>query len=164
MFVEKMAQLPVPAFEGFIAHHSCPLEQRALIAIIRLLMPAFLPSSTPQPQKVHPEADMDESVSDRILVECYLPFAYRTAENNAKLSLAIETLFRIMWRQGCFQWTPALQRAVEEGVKARNDKSVPKKNSRKEDGESVARSTLRASGARILALAGIIKMQSTKAG
>lgn len=160
-FVEKIAQLPVSAFENFLAPHSSPLEEGPLVAIIRLLLPAFLPSSAPQPHKVDPAADKIERISDLILEKCYLPFAYRTAENNAKLSLAIEALFRIMWSRGRVQWTPSLQQAVEKGVKARVDKSAQKKNSRKEDGESAARCTVRASGARLLALAGILKLQAS---
>lgn len=160
-FVEKITQLPVPAFEKFIAAHNSPLEGGALVAIIRLLMPTLLPSSVPKPRDVDPEADEAESSSDRILEQCYLPFAYRTAENNAKISLATETLFRIMWTRDALQWGPSLQRAVERGVQARKDKSAPKR--RKEDGgESAARDTLRASGARLLALVGLLRSRAPR--
>lgn len=160
-FVEKIAQLPVSAFEDFLAPHTSPLDEGPLVAMIRLLLPALLPSSVPQPHNVDPAADKIEKISDRILEKCYLPFAYRTAENNAKLSLAIETLFRIMWSRGRVRWTASLQKAVETGVKARLDKSAPKKNSRKEDGEPVTRGTVRASGSRLLALASILKSQAS---
>lgn len=160
-FVDKIAQLPVSAFEDFLAPHSSTLDEVPLVAIIRLLLPALLPSSIPQPHNVDPAAANQEGISDRILEKCYLPFAYRTAENNAKLSLAIEALFRIMWTRGRVRWTPSLQQAVEKGVEARRNKSAQKKNSRKEDGESVARGTVRASGARLLALAGILKLQAS---
>lgn len=107
-----------------------------------------------------PEADENE-VSVVILEQCYLPFAYRTAENNAKLSLAIESLFRIMWTAKCIQWSPSLHQAVVKGIKARNDKSAPRKGSRKENGgEQAARDTLRASGNRLLALCELLKMVS----
>lgn len=158
-FVEKITRLPVPAFEKFIAAHNSPLEGGSLVAIIRLLMPKLLPSSIPQPKHVDPDADEDESSSDRILERCYLPFAYRTAENNAKISLATETLFRIMWTRGALQWAPSLQQAVEKGVQARKDKSAPKK--RKDDGESAARDTLRASGKRLLALVSVLQLQAS---
>lgn len=158
-FVEKIAQLPASAFSRFIQSHDSPMNVKVLVLIIRLLMPALLPSSTPQPEDVHPEADEQEAVSACILEKCYLPFAYRTAENNAKLSLATETLFRILWIQGCVPWTPSLQMAAEKGVKERNKKSAPKKTSRREDGDAVARAILRASGNRLLALVEILKLQ-----
>lgn len=159
--VEKVAQLPVAAFEAFLAPHNSPLEEGPRVALIRLLLPRLLPSSIPQPHNVDPEADRLERTSNRIIERCYLPFAYRTAENNARLSLAIEALFRIMWSKGRIQWSRTLQQAVEKGVKARHDKSLPKKNSRKDDDESVARGTLRASGARLLSLAGVLKLQAS---
>lgn len=158
-FVDKIAQLPISAFSRFIEFHDSPINVKALVLIIRLLMPALLPCSTPHPHDVHPEADEQEAVSACILEKCYLPFAYRTAENNAKLSLATETLFRILWVQECVPWTPSLQKAVEKGVKARNNKSTQKKTKSREDGDSVARAMLRASGSRLLALVELLRLQ-----
>ncbi|KAJ0116352.1 hypothetical protein J7T55_007331 [Diaporthe amygdali] len=154
--VERIAQLPVAAFAKFIALPDTPLKQASLIAIIRCLMPYLLPSAAPKPYDVDREVDAREGMSVRILERCYLPFAYRTAENNAKLSLALETLLRVDF---C-PWSPSLQLAVEKGVTARNDKAAPRKGGRmKSDGELAAREMLRASGKRLLAWAEILKME-----
>lgn len=161
-FVEKIAQLPATAFSRFIASHDSPLDVKPLVAIIRLLMPALLPGSIPDPRRVDPEADAKEAVSGLILEKCYLPFAYRTAENNAKLSVSIESLFRILWTSNCMRWTASLQEAAEKGVKARNDKSAPKKSNRKEDSEGAAREILRSSGSRILALTQLLQLQASQ--
>lgn len=158
---ERIAQLPVVAFSKFLAHHDTPLIKDSLVAIIRCLMPYLLPGTAPRPRDVDPEVDAREDISARILERCYLPFAYRTAENNAKLSLALETLLRLDF---C-SWSPTLQYAVEKGVAARNDKAAPKKAGRsktdrfKTDGELAAQEMLRASGKRLLAWVEILKME-----
>lgn len=155
-FTERIAQLPVAAFAKFVSQHDTPLAEGSLVAIIRLLMPYLLSGKAPQPGDVDPEVDRHEDISARILERCYLPFAYRTAENNAKISLALETLLRLDF---C-SWSPALQHAVEQGVAARNDKAALRKGGRlKSDGELAAREMLRASGKRLLAWVEILKME-----
>lgn len=155
-FTNRIVQLPVPAFSKFIAVHDAPLPLDSLVAVIRFMMPFFLPGSAPKPADVDPKADAREDISVHILEKCYLPFAYRTAENNAKLSLAIESLMRIDF----LAWSPSVQEALERGVRARNEKATSKKMGRgMADGEQSAREILRASGNRLLAWGEIIKME-----
>lgn len=155
-FTERIAQLPVAAFAKFLSQHDTPLAEGSLVAVIRCLMPYLLPSTAPGPGDVDPEVDAREDISARILERCYLPFAYRTAENNAKISLALEALLRLDF---C-SWSVTLQHAVEKGVAARNEKAAPRKGGRlKSDGELAAREMLRASGKRLLAWADILKME-----
>ncbi|KAL1875205.1 hypothetical protein Daus18300_003276 [Diaporthe australafricana] len=156
-FTERITQLPVAAFAKFLAPHNTALVEGSLVAIIRCLMPYLLPGTAPKPADVDKEVDAREDVSVRILERCYLPFAYRTAENNAKLSLALEALLRLDF---C-SWSPSLQRAVEKGVGARNDKAAPRKGGRasKSDSEVAAREMLRASGKRLLAWADILRAE-----
>lgn len=154
-FTERIAQLPVTAYAKFLSQHDTPLTEGSLVVIIRCLMPYLLPGTAPRPGDVDADVDEREGVSALILERCYLPFAYRTAENNAKISLALEALLRLDF---C-SWSPALQRAVDKGVGARNDKAAPRKGGRlKSDGELAAREMLRASGKRLQAWAEIMKM------
>lgn len=162
VFVEKLIQLPLPAFARFIAGHDSPLEVEPLVAIIRLLLRDLLPSTIPKPCKVDSDADAQDSVSPAILMQCYLPFAYRAADNNAKISITVETLFRIMWAGKCIQWAPTLHTAVLKGIKARNEKSAPKRG-QKDNSDQVARDMLRASASRLLALSEISKAQYNEA-
>ncbi|KAG8161672.1 hypothetical protein KVR01_008659 [Diaporthe batatas] len=153
---ERISQLPVVAFSKFLAQHDTPLSKDSLVAIIRCLMPYLLPGTAPRPSDADPEVDAREDISTRIMERCYLPFAYRTAENNAKLSLALEALLRLDF---C-SWSPTLQHAVEKGVAARNDKGAPRKGGRfRTDGELAAQDMLRASGKRLLAWVEILKME-----
>ncbi|KAH8781217.1 hypothetical protein F5883DRAFT_539634 [Diaporthe sp. PMI_573] len=155
-YTERIAQLPVAAFTKFLAQHDTPLPEGSLVAIIRCLMPYLLPGRAPRPGDVDPEADAREDINTRILERCYLPFAYRTAENNAKISLALETMLRLDF---C-SWSVTLQHAVEKGVAARNEKAAPRKGGRfKTDGELAAQEMLRASGKRLLAWVSILKME-----
>lgn len=155
-FVDKIAQLPVPAFTQFISSLQNHLDEEPIVAIIQVLMPSIVPPSAPSPRSVDRAVADQEAVSPLILEKCYLPFGYKTAENNTKFSLANETLFRILWTSGCLKWTPTIQAAVEKGVKARWDKSTAKKGN---DEEKAMRETLRASGSRLLALVELLKLQ-----
>lgn len=156
MFVANIAVLPVVAFTQLITSLHNHLDQQPTVAIMRVLMPRLLPPAAPSPRAVHRAAADADSVSPLILEKCYLPFAYKDAENNTKLSLANEIMFRILWTRGCLQWTASLQKAVEKGVDARREKSASKKNN---DGAHAARDTLRASGRRLVALAELLKLQ-----
>lgn len=159
MFTDRISKLPLPAFATFLAGHDSPLERERVLAIIRILLPPLLPSNSPETRRVDPKADACEAVSPAILEQCYLPFAYRTADNNARISIAVETLIRIMWGVEGIRWTPSLHQAVVKGIKARNDKSAPKKG-RKDDGDQVAREMLRASASRLMAMSEILKAQA----
>lgn len=163
-FVDKIAFLPVAAFSLFITSLHAHVDVKSRVAILLVVMPYLMLPAAPDPRRVDPDATDNDSVSPLILEKCYLPFAYKAAENNAKLSIANEILFRILWTEGkgCLKWTPSLQEAVEKGVKARLDKSVPRKNSRKDDGENLAREMLRSSGSRLLALADLLRMQTSE--
>lgn len=155
-FVDKIAQLPVPAFTQFISSLPNHLDEETIVAIIRVLMPSLVPHTAPSPRNVDRAASDQDAVSTAILERCYLPFGYKTAENNTKLSLGNETLFRILWTSACLKWTPSLDAAVKKGVKERWDKSTAKKGN---DEEKAMRETLRASGGRLLALVELLKLQ-----
>lgn len=167
-FADKIAHLPAPVLSRFIPSHTSPLEHSYTVALIHELLPFFLPSSTPNPHRVDPDAAERNAVSQRIMVKCYLPFAYKSIENNAKLSLLFETLYRILWRSGVMKWEEELQEAVERGVEARQktmknprQSKTVKKNVRKEDPDAGAKDCLRASGSRLLALTKLLKLQSS---
>ncbi|CAN8096402.1 unnamed protein product [Discula destructiva] len=159
IFVEKMAFLPLPAFTQFIFSLQNHLDRETVVAIIRVLMPHLVPPQAPNPRTVDRAAADHDAVSPLIFEKCYLPFAYKTAENNTKLSLAIEILFRILRSSECLTWTPSLQEAVRKGIKARRDKSASKKSN---DGQNATRDALCASGSRLLALAELLKMQEQR--
>lgn len=167
-FAEKISQLPARVLSRFIASQNSPLEQSSIVALIHQLLPFFLPSATPDPRRVDPEAAARDAVSQRILAKCYLPFAYKSAENNAKLSWLVETLFRTLWTSGALVWDEELQEAVEKGVEARQkmatnsrQSKAAKKIVRKEDSEIAVKLMLRASGTRLLALTELLKLQSS---
>lgn len=154
-------QLPLPAFARFVSSHDSPLEDQVLVAIFRLLLPSLLPPNSPEPYDVDANADASEGVSPPILQECYLPFAYRTADNNAKISIAVENLFRIMWTNKVIRWTPEFGQAVKKGIKAREEKSAPKRSRKDDDSEQAAREILRASASRLSVLTEFLKAQTT---
>ena len=70
------------------------------------------------------------------LERCFLPFSANTSsvEDNAKVSLLIETLFRLLAIHGGIECTEELVAAVEKGIKAREKKCTGTR--RKKSGSS----------------------------
>lgn len=156
-FADRLRQLPLPALAIFLAGHDSPLDERCVMEIIQEMLPSLLPASCPRPKVVDPDAYANNKLSPTILARCFLPFASRTADNNAKLSITLETLIRLLWTIEEAEWTPELQEAIEQGIKARNNKSAPSSRVRKDDGQQGARDTLRASASRLLTVAKILR-------
>lgn len=102
-----------------------------------------------------------DGVSIAMLTKCYLPFAANnvTVETNAKMSLVLENLFGLVWKTGGIAWGQDLQSAVEKGVKARNDRTKPRKADRpKPDADTdAARVILARSGQRLVTMMSVIK-------
>lgn len=174
-FVKKLKALPLPAFSRFIASHDSPLDTDCLKAILRILLPSLLSSNRPSTKHIDPDADARGDISPIMLEKCYLPFSYGSAENNAKISIAVETLLRIMWTTKNIKWTPAFHQAVVKGIEARQAKSeqkqpkaygenkdrkdIAQKKVRKVDNEQPFREVLHASASRLLALSQILQVQ-----
>lgn len=158
-FVDKIRLLPLAAFTKFIAPQCSPLPECVLVLALRFMIPALLPASAPDPDKIDPEED-GRSIDIEMLQHCFLPFAHKaTVESNAKLSLVVECMFCILWKNDVAKWSPELEEAVEIGVHARNEKAKPKKGNRlKVEGEQAAREALDASGKRLLGWMDIIRV------
>jgi hypothetical protein len=76
------------------------------------------------------------------LERCFLPFAANTSsvEDNAKVSLLVETLFRLLATHGGIEYTPEIIAAIENGIKAREKKCTgtrKKKSASTKDGEDM---------------------------
>jgi hypothetical protein len=70
------------------------------------------------------------------LERCFLPFSANTSsvEDNAKVSLLVETLFRLLATHGGIECTAELVAAVDKGIKAREKKCTGTR--RKKSGSS----------------------------
>lgn len=88
----------------------------ALSSIVQAHLSQLLPWSAPRPD--------DDSLNQENLERCFLPFAANTSsvEDNAKVSVLIETLFRLLATHGGIEYTAELMAAVDKGIKAREKK------------------------------------------
>jgi len=165
-FADAVKELPVSAFALYISSANSPLPDGPFVYFLRNLIEYYLPQSAPDPRTVDPEVDDANGVSVPIMERCYLPFAANNvlAANNAKFSLVVENLFRLLWvsPHGGIEWTPRLQKAVEVGVKARNEKPFSRRVGKaKGDGDDdVALDILRKSGKRLLTMINLVKMDN----
>ncbi len=163
-FSAGLRELPAAFFAHFVSVPS-PLPEVSLVSLLRGLLEQWLPTAAPDPEDVDPDTDADYGVSAPILQKCYLPFAANTStlDANVKMSLVVEGMFRLVWVFGDgpgLSWTPALQAAVDRGIRARNERWKPRKAVRYQgDGDdSAARDILSQSGQRLQTMTAIIKI------
>lgn len=125
------------------------------MCVLRDVIEFLLPRSSPSPGRVDPATDDSGGVSMAILEKCYLPFAANTisAEDNAKYSLILESMFSVLFTRTSPRYTDDLAEAVQHGIQAREDKTRKKKAASKTDNaERMAREILSRSGQRLLVL------------
>jgi hypothetical protein len=124
-----------------------------------LLISRFLPNTAPRPGREN------DSFTQADLERCYLPFAANTSSvaDNAKVSILVESLFRLFVKKcGCV-YTEELRRAVEKGIEARENKvkSTRKRTARNiEDKEDVNMVWLKGSGRRLRSLLNLVRRYS----
>ncbi|KAL2157002.1 hypothetical protein VTH06DRAFT_8622 [Thermothelomyces fergusii] len=149
-FTDHVRALPLPAFRRFVEAHPSVLPEDVQVSVLRAVVEALLPPPRrPRPADADPAASTGVTVP--VLLRCFLPFAAArvTAEDNAKLSLALESMAWLVYARVGFDHDededddPAeLRRAVETGIRAREDR-IRKNGSAAADGaarEVLARS------------------------
>lgn len=98
------------------------LPEAVLISLSQQFLCDMLSTSAPRPHTV--SGRVDDMLTDDILERCYLPFATSTCSvsDNAKVSLLVEGLFRLLSRSRPFEYRPSLEAALEKGILARETK------------------------------------------
>lgn len=110
------------------------------------------------------EGANNDGLTQDILEQCYLPFPATTssASDNAKVSILVESLLRLLVREKLTFHASSLDTAIEDGIKARESKikgDKKKKDSatRRKDENDIM--TLSGSGQRLRSLLSWIKQQ-----
>lgn len=148
-FIDHVRGLPLPMFKHFIDSHPPTLPEALHVTMLRTVIENMLPRH-PKPADVDPEGEsLGHAVTVLMMEKCFLPFAANkvTAEDNAKLSLALESLLGFVYSQLDVEYSEGLRNAVEKGIRAREDKVKKRSGASRADAadkaarEALARST-----------------------
>ena len=149
--------LPLQAFSLLISpSNSSHYPTVVFVSLSQLFLCRLLPTTTPSPQSITRRENDD--ISQDILEKCFLPFSATTSstEDNAKVSLLVESLFRLFLKSCRVYHTPSLDAAIETGILARETKSRGGKKRReagaRSNDEENSRMWLKASGERLRSL------------
>ncbi|TAQ85119.1 hypothetical protein B7494_g6544 [Chlorociboria aeruginascens] len=155
IFWDCIKSLPLPLFSHFVSpSRSNPLPTVALVSLVQLAATRLLSTSAHRPQQENDDLSQD------ILETCYLPFSANTSsvEDNAKLSVLVEMIFRLLLQSCPLYHTPNLEEAVEKGIAAREFKVRKKRDEETEQD----RAWLKGSSQRLRGLLACVEMQNEK--
>jgi hypothetical protein len=147
--------LPLPAFSLLFSPSALSaVPPEVFVSLARLVLVRLSPSTAPRPQAV---SDQDgDSISQDILQRFILPSVATTSStaDNARVSVLVESLFRLYLKSCRAVRAPELDAAVEKGIRAREAKAKVKSDRRKRDNkdEEDDRAWLTASGDRLRSL------------
>ncbi|KAK6207255.1 hypothetical protein LQW54_007339 [Pestalotiopsis sp. IQ-011] len=166
-FYEKeVRNLPLPIFTAFVDSTTSSLRTDSQISILQNLLILSMPSSAVKPSKVDPERYDVNGTSPAIIERCFLPYAANSiaAEDNAKVSVLLEEIIKLVWTVGTENFSDKLFERVTKGINAREAKIKKKvagtrgrRNGQpQEDPDLEAKTLLEESSARLEELAELI--------
>ncbi|EKD14641.1 hypothetical protein MBM_07362 [Drepanopeziza brunnea f. sp. 'multigermtubi' MB_m1] len=159
-------QLPLPAFSLFMTPSIyTKLPEVVFVSLSQRLLCDMLVTSAPRPQTV--TGRDDDELTGVVLERCFLPFPASTCSvsDNAKVSILVEGIFRLLSRVQACDFTPGLEAALEKGILARErkikaDRRKKETSARREQGDLI---WLRASAQRMRSQLSWMKQLATKA-
>ncbi|KAI9813605.1 MAG: hypothetical protein M1827_003675 [Pycnora praestabilis] len=167
IYIDNLRPLSLPTFHLLLSPstqtpHYHPAAQSSLT---QLLLRTLIASSAPLAptvlsMSVGEAADTPDELTQEVLERCYLPFPATTANvaDNAKVSILVEALLRLLALHGGLEYTAGLQDAIETGIRERERKAKGdgrrKGLSREEEAEKV---WLRGSAGRLRVMAAFLK-------
>ena len=158
-FTQLVRGLPLPMFQLFISSRPPLLPEPLQVLLLREILDAMLPRH-PDPADVDPAHGGGNDVSLLVLERCFLPFAANrvTAEDNAKLSIALESLLWFAYAKIDVEDVGGLRGAVEKGIKAREDRIKRRGGGRVDGADKAAREALARSARNLRALVGVVEV------
>lgn len=128
-FSAALKVLPLQFFSLLVSQRPNLLSPDAQVTILKELYSLLLPASYKDPHKVDPEGEAQGSLTMSMLEHCYAPYPANTVliDDNAKLSLVVESSIVLLWSCDMVEYTEALNQAVEKGIKAREMKIKKKR-------------------------------------
>lgn len=160
-----MKPLSIPSFTLFLAPSRASfIPSVAQISLTQLLLRRMISNSAPDPKLIR--RSKSDELDQIILEKCFLPFPALTSsiDENAKVSIMIEILFRIFLKLCVCRYSQQLEQAIDKGIRAREAMFKPTKRKKpvgaKFKAETADNALLEASGGRLRSLLSIVKRQS----
>lgn len=160
-FTAAVKLLPLQTFSLFITQRPSPFLAETHVAIIKELFHLLLPTSYKDPRKIDREADIEGNLTIRMLEHCYAPYPANTVglEDNAKLSLTVESALQLLWICDGVEHTESFVEAIEKGIQAREEKAKKKRTgkARPDASDALAEDVLTNSAKRLRILLQVIE-------
>jgi hypothetical protein len=133
------------------------------VSMTLLVLKLLLPNNAPSPHLVTNTSRDD--ITQEVLEKCFLPFPASTSstDENAKVSILVESCFRLYLRNSRCWHTPDLDEAIEKGIVARENKIKGEKKPRDPGArkrQEMAREWLKASGERLRSLLAFVEVKT----
>ena len=118
LYTEFLRPLPLPVFQQFVLPTTPYLGSNSQASLNQMLLRPLLAATAP----VYNENAMTQAEFETY----YAPHAANNTSSvdNAKVSLLMESLLRLLWNTGTLVATRRLQQLVEQGIASRKDKVV----------------------------------------
>lgn len=163
-YERTVKSLPLPIFTAFVDNTSSALRLESQVSTLQGITLLLMPASALSPAKVDRTWQDADGLTSEILERCFLPYPANTIalEDNAKVSILLENMLQIMWRDSTDKFGQGLRMATEKGIAARDAKVKRKKTSARgrihiEDPDVEARAVLEMSGQRLVTLVDLIE-------
>ncbi|KAI9735976.1 MAG: hypothetical protein M1834_001442 [Cirrosporium novae-zelandiae] len=150
-YVEKIRPLPLPAFQAFVFPSVLPhFAPNARSSLCQCLLNFLLEPSAPKPITDHLTQDLFEYH--------YLPYAANVSSvaNNAKVSITIEALMRLLLMHSALKPSERLMKALKRGILARTKKAKGKKRDQYTPEEESEAEYLKMSAERMTWMLGVV--------
>ncbi|ETS84756.1 hypothetical protein PFICI_02781 [Pestalotiopsis fici W106-1] len=120
-YEREIRHLPLSIFTAFVDSTTSSLRTDSQISILQNILSLYMPNTSVKPSKVDPERYDVNGTSPAILERCFLPYAAYAlaAEENAKVSVLLEEIVKLVWTVGTEPFSDKLLDQVNKGIKAR---------------------------------------------
>lgn len=157
LYLEHIRPLPLPTFFLLMSPASLTLVTAAAASTLtQYILRSLIASAAPLPTT--------DALTQDVLEQSYLPFAANTQSvgDNARVSLCIETLLRLLDKHVGLEWSESLAEATEKGIEARERKAKKEgKKGRTSGPHNGERMWLTASAERIRGVVELSKLSSS---
>ncbi|TWU76709.1 hypothetical protein ED733_002581 [Metarhizium rileyi] len=122
-------KLPLQLYALFVTQKENLIPTYIHVTLMQELFLLLLPLKYKDPAKIDPEGYANGRLTMPMLEHCYVPMPANTVglEDNAKLSLLVESAIQLLWISNTIEYTDSFGNACETGIQAREAKAKKKR-------------------------------------